>query len=93
VRRRKAPKPASAGAVSGPRTRVSAGTRKQCGAHKTFDPSTQVDFLAVYSGQRCLGFLLPRGNVGIEAFDADDKSLGLFPNQKAAADALSGAAP
>jgi hypothetical protein len=32
---------------------------------------------------------MPRGRQGIEAFDADDRSLGIFPNMKAAADALS----
>jgi hypothetical protein len=45
--------------------------------------------LAIYSGQVCLGHILPRGKAGVEAFDADDKSLGIFPDQKAAADAVS----
>jgi hypothetical protein len=48
--------------------------------------------LSVYDGQTCIGFLLTRGPAGIEAFDADDKSLGIFPNQKSAADAISKAA-
>jgi hypothetical protein len=45
--------------------------------------------LAVYSGQVCLGHILPRGRSGVEAFDADDRSLGIFPDQKSAADAVS----
>jgi hypothetical protein len=45
-------------------------------------------FLAVYAGRECAGFLLPRGKSGVEAFDINDKSLGIFPNQQAAADAI-----
>jgi hypothetical protein len=45
--------------------------------------------LAVYSGQVCLGHILPRGKSGVEAFDADDRSLGIFSDQKSAADAVS----
>jgi hypothetical protein len=35
--------------------------------------------------------LLPRGKQGVEAFDADERSLGIFPDQKTAAAAISGA--
>ena len=42
----------------------------------------------VYDGQRCLGHMLSRGKTGVEAFDRDDKSFGLFPDQRAAADAI-----
>jgi hypothetical protein len=48
--------------------------------------------LAIYSGRECLGHLLPRGPLGFEAYDCNDKSLGIFPNQKSAADAISEAA-
>ena len=48
--------------------------------------------LAVYDGQRCIGRLLPRGKQSVEAFDADDKSLGIFPDQKTAAAAVVGQA-
>jgi hypothetical protein len=34
----------------------------------------------VYDGQQCLGHVLARGKTGFEAFDRDDRSLGLFPN-------------
>jgi len=46
---------------------------------------------AVYAGRVCIGFLLPRRD-GVEAYDADDRLLGTFPDQKSAADAISGAA-
>jgi hypothetical protein len=48
--------------------------------------------LSIYSGQQCLGFVLPRGKTGHEAFDVEGKSLGLYPDQKAAAGAVSAAA-
>lgn len=55
--------------------------------------------LAVYvpgadgTGTRCIGFLFLREKMGVEAFDASDTSLGLFPDQKSAADAICAAAP
>jgi hypothetical protein len=39
-------------------------------------------------GTRCVGFLMLRGKSGVEAFDADTRPLGFYPNQKAAADAV-----
>jgi hypothetical protein len=42
----------------------------------------------VYVGQYCLGFILARGKTGFEAFDRNEKSIGLFPTQRAAADAI-----
>ena len=76
--------------MNGPHAKtVSAGRHKPRDAYKSFDPTTQPGFLAVYDGRTCLGFLLPRGKQGVEAFDHDDKSLGIFPTQKSAADALS----
>jgi hypothetical protein len=44
---------------------------------------------AVYDGQHCLGHLLARGKLGFEAFDADDRSLGVCADARAAADAIS----
>ena len=44
--------------------------------------------LAVFDGQVCCGHIVSRGPNGFEGFDVDDKSLGVFPTQKAAADAL-----
>ena len=48
--------------------------------------------LSVYSGRDCLGFILARGPRGFEAYDVDERSLGLFDNQRAAADAVINAA-
>lgn len=42
----------------------------------------------VYDGQQCLGHVLSRGPKGFEAFDRDDRSLGLFATGKQAANAL-----
>jgi hypothetical protein len=52
---------------------------------------TSSPMLAVYAGQRCLGHLLHRGRIGWEAFDHEDCSRGIFPSQREAADAISGA--
>ena len=45
--------------------------------------------LSVYSGQTCIGFVMPRGRAGAEAFDANAHSLGIYKDPKAAADAIS----
>jgi len=42
----------------------------------------------VYDGRECLGFVLSRGRAGFEAFDREERSLGLFPTAKQAAGAL-----
>ncbi len=42
----------------------------------------------VYDGRQCLGHVIARGVAGFEAFDAADKSLGLFGSQREAAAAL-----
>jgi hypothetical protein len=44
--------------------------------------------LSVYDGGRCIGFVLPRDQLGWEAFDADDNSVGTFKTQADAAAAL-----
>jgi hypothetical protein len=44
---------------------------------------------SVYSGRECIGFLRDRGEAGCEALNASEKSLGIFPDQQAAADAIS----
>jgi len=46
--------------------------------------------LSIYDGRTCLGFVIPRGKLGFEALDADQRSLGIFPNQKGAADTITG---
>jgi hypothetical protein len=42
----------------------------------------------VYDGRHCLGFILARGKSGFEALDRDEQSLGLFPSQRDAANAI-----
>ncbi len=49
---------------------------------------TDACMLSVYAGRECVGFILARGKTGFEAFTAGQKSLGIFPTQKAAAAAL-----
>jgi hypothetical protein len=44
---------------------------------------------SVYSGQRLLGFILDRGKTGFEAFNTNERSLGVYGTQRAAADAFS----
>ena len=43
--------------------------------------------LSVSDGQETIGFLIERGKPGVEAFSANEISLGLFPNTQAAATA------
>jgi hypothetical protein len=42
----------------------------------------------VYDGRECLGFVLSRGRAGFEAFDREERSLGLYPTAPAAANAV-----
>ena len=44
---------------------------------------------SVYNGQVCLGHIVSRGKCGFEAYDTDDISLGIFPDQQTAAAAIS----
>jgi hypothetical protein len=45
-------------------------------------------WLGIYDGRNCRGHVLSRGRSGTEAFDANDKSLGVFPDQQAAVNAV-----
>ena len=58
--------------------------------HQTEVVADTVHMLAVYDGApiHCVGFLYPRNKQGVEAYDADNRNLGIFPNQKMAADAV-----
>jgi hypothetical protein len=49
--------------------------------------------VSVYDGRRCAGFILNRGRLGFEAFTADQRSLGTYPTQRVAADAIMERAP
>jgi hypothetical protein len=46
----------------------------------------------IYDGRTCLGFVLWRGRAGFEAFDREERSLGLSPAAPAAANAVCAAA-
>jgi hypothetical protein len=51
-------------------------------------PKQPSNWLAVYAGQSCIGHALWRGKIGVEAFNVDDKSIGLFRTLKDATAAL-----
>jgi hypothetical protein len=42
----------------------------------------------VYDGREAIGFVLARGRAGFEAFDHEERSLGLHPTAPAAANAV-----
>jgi hypothetical protein len=42
----------------------------------------------VYDGRVSLGFVVSRGRAGFEAFDREERSLGLFPTAPTAANAV-----
>jgi hypothetical protein len=56
-------------------------------ADKSFTNSPSV--LAVYSGQQCIGHVIRRGRAGIEAFDIEGQSVGLFTTMHDAMTAVS----
>jgi hypothetical protein len=43
---------------------------------------------AIYHGQQCVGHIIHRGPLGVESFDREDASLGLFPTEADAINAL-----
>ena len=47
---------------------------------------------SIYDGRKCIGFILRRGKAGVEAFDLNESSLGVFSSEPEAADAVSHAA-
>jgi hypothetical protein len=90
------------GDAGAPRILRAAGRRGRAPS-KTKSPKTQVEapgeltwavsaIRVVYDGRQCLGHLLLRGKLGVEAFDRNDVSLGIYPDQRSAADAVSEAA-
>jgi hypothetical protein len=44
--------------------------------------------VTVMDGREYLGALIRRGPSGVEGFDAEDKSIGMFPDDSAAANEL-----
>jgi hypothetical protein len=47
---------------------------------------------SIYDGQQCIGFVLDRGKTGVEAFDRELRSLGVFETTAEAAGMVSDAA-
>jgi hypothetical protein len=50
------------------------------------------NLVSVYDGTMCLGHVLYKPRVGFEAYDHNDKPIGLFASQREAANALTDAA-
>jgi hypothetical protein len=48
--------------------------------------------LSVYDGRQCVGHLIRRGKCGVEAFDINEVSLGVFASQYEAIKAVTVAA-
>jgi hypothetical protein len=48
--------------------------------------------ISIYSGREYLGHVLARGKSGFQAFDVDDKSLGVFKTRAEAIAAVSATA-
>ena len=46
--------------------------------------STSSPLVSIYDGRQCVGFVLTRGHRGYEAFDAGERSLGMFTTKDAA---------
>lgn len=63
-------------------------TKNQRRGHQAELAHDLASCVAVYDGQRCIGHVLLRGKLGFEAFDADDRSLDLFPDQASAVAAI-----
>jgi hypothetical protein len=49
----------------------------------------EIGIATVTDGRETIGFLLARGPLGVEALSASEHSLGLFPTQRQAANAIS----
>jgi hypothetical protein len=85
------------GGADGAAPRVRNGQSKKSSATDsqtiaaTQAPVTKPALQSVYSGRECIGRIVCRGKLGFEAYDSDERSLGIFPNLKRAADAVSAA--
>jgi hypothetical protein len=54
----------------------------------TINPSAQISVSVFAAGNICVGHVMSRAPRGFEAFDRDDKSVGLFPTLNEAANEL-----
>jgi hypothetical protein len=48
----------------------------------------QYHWCSVFDGRECVGHIVSRGKLGVEAYDARDRSVGIFPTMPLAANAL-----
>jgi hypothetical protein len=83
VKRRKARSAATLKARD--RSRSDQGLAAKISADAIPDPFVMQ---AIHFGEQCLGFIYSRGRFGYEGFDRDTKSIGIFPDQKSAAEAV-----
>jgi hypothetical protein len=57
-------------------------------AHRRAGGNSKISLVSVYEDRICRGFIISRGKLGFEAFGCDERSLGIFPSQREAANAL-----
>jgi hypothetical protein len=96
VPRRKAPNPRHR--VRGAEVRTDADLAGRLIAPEANRDSRQLQaerlhWASVYDGRQCIGHLISRGKLGVEAFDVENRSLGIFPSVKQALAAFDGGAP
>jgi hypothetical protein len=70
---------------------VSSFVKPKSGSVKPASTHPRPSLLSIYSGRECCGFLLRHGRDGTEAFTAAEVSLGIFPTDASAADAVTAA--
>jgi hypothetical protein len=46
------------------------------------------NFLSIYHGQTRVGHIVARGKLGFEGFDINERSIGLFPSMRHAANTV-----
>jgi hypothetical protein len=63
----------------------------QCAFVDTPKPNAKQHYhwCSVFDGRECIGHIVGRGKLGVEAFDAHDRSIGIFATVPLAANALS----
>jgi hypothetical protein len=93
VARRNGAAPATDHAVNGGRKHGALGKRVSACSRSQNPPQANPHWFSVYDGRLCIGHLISRGKLGVEAFDVGDRSLGIFPSLKQAIAAFDGGGP
>jgi len=52
------------------------------------DSTNKLPMIGVYRGRDCVGFVFARGPQGYEAFDHEERPIGIFADEHAAAAAI-----